>query len=42
MRARGRERGVGHATGGLHPYLRDPDGNKLCVMHRPPKEAAAK
>ena len=22
-------------------YLRDPDGNKLCVLHRPPKEAVA-
>ena len=22
-------------------YLRDPAGNKLCVLHRPPKEAKA-
>ena len=23
-------------------YLRDPDGNKLCALHRPPKDAAVK
>jgi catechol 2,3-dioxygenase-like lactoylglutathione lyase family enzyme len=29
-------------TGRLYlAYLRDPDGNKLCVLHRPPKPAAA-
>lgn len=22
-------------------YLRDPDGNKICALHRPPKPAAA-
>ena len=28
------------AKGGLYlAYLRDPDGNKLCVLHRPPKAA---
>ena len=27
-------------TGKLYlAYLRDPDGNKLCVLHRPPKPA---
>lgn len=27
-------------TGGkFGAYLRDPDGNKLCVLHRPPKAA---
>ncbi len=24
-----------------HAYLRDPAGNKLCLVHRPPKPAAA-
>lgn len=29
-------------TGRLYlAYVRDPDGNKLCVLHRPPKPAAA-
>jgi catechol 2,3-dioxygenase-like lactoylglutathione lyase family enzyme len=29
-------------TGRLYlAYLRDPNGNKLCVLHRPPKPAAA-
>lgn len=32
-----------HAPGGrlYLAYLRDPAGNKLCVLHRPPKEAKA-
>ncbi|MBP8137969.1 VOC family protein [Diaphorobacter limosus] len=29
-----------HGAGGIYlAYLRDPDGNKLCVLHRPPKAA---
>lgn len=29
------------STGPLYlAYVRDPDGNKLCVLHRPPKPAA--
>jgi hypothetical protein len=25
-------------AGGMYlAYLRDPDGNKLCLLHRPPK-----
>lgn len=29
-----------HGAGGMYlAYLRDPDGNKLCVLHRPPKAA---
>ncbi|CAM3859307.1 VOC family protein [Paracidovorax anthurii] len=35
--------GLREAPGGALylAYVRDPDGNKLCVLHRPPRDAAA-